>query len=641
MPKVRVITGTYDSVLDRDLNAYGPQNKQAWLAHSPNPSFEILKDLSRNTFVPSNGRTYDDYLATWLSPSASRSFSQGNMTGSFYLTILQTFIMISDKFPKEEVKEGVVPRTEETRVSTNEKSYYHGDNRDNLSFSFYDDDGVLCGVSIHYSKLDPELWTAAVIRNPTGEPKDREVLILSPEDIIKSKQGDQLDSSQTAVALFYDFLNSKQIQRELDGIFIRDGLVDIEKLKELIPHYKPEREDNETSKVSSLKSQYAKMESWNELTKEQVAIKKAWDEQGELSDEEFTTLKKGLKKWQLDLPDREWPLVDEILQKEHWNELKEKHQDVIKTVLNQKQWKELTSEQVAIVKEALIQKQKQNVVKALGWYESELRPWYHEYELSLHDEAMDKEAEKSFLRRNAGPLTGIVISLLFLVSAILILTGVLAPLGLTLGLITTIVTAVVGGGAAITAGASAIKVGVDENKLSTYQQELEAEQESLSVNANFQRKLKEINPNIDISQFGKGKITIEMLAEVAGNLEVDLPNDSEAVMRAILGANFSEDEFNKLFETVQKAAVVAVEEKPLVIEDDEESSLVVDHEKFVQMQHKVEVVVDDSSLDTAEKAVKGVPTGISSTDVVVTKKKEVEPEGEKLDLSTKLDSSNV
>uniref|UniRef100_UPI000594AB70 hypothetical protein n=1 Tax=Legionella tunisiensis TaxID=1034944 RepID=UPI000594AB70 len=400
-------------------------------------------------------------------------------------------------------------------------------------------------------------------------------------------------------------------------VFLKDGGVNLAKLEELSPLYTVGRVDNERDKIEPFKRQCDQItQSWLELTKEQVAIKKALDEQENLSDEEFTILKQGLEVWQLDLSNGEQSLVDEILQKGHWDELEQTHREVIGKVLAQKQWKELTSEQLEIVKEVLIEKQKQNVAQALEWYDSKLLPWHREYVASCHNEAMDNEAEKSFPRRNAGSLASAVISLFLVISTILILTGVLSPLGLTLGFITTIVTAVVGGVAAITAGASAVKMGMDENKLSTYQQELETAEEP-PIDS-LQRKLAVINPHIDISRLKKEEITVDLLQNM---IKVDdLSNDSEAVRRAILGANFSEEEFAELFKTVQEALLV---DEDVLVEVDE----------FAELQSQIDEIVhvpEGSLVDIAQNAVKNVPTGVSSSDVAVTKKKEEPIVGEDL-----------
>ncbi|WP_019216590.1 hypothetical protein [Legionella tunisiensis] len=220
MPNIRVITGTFASVLNREL-FYGLDKKGhlGMMADSPEPSGQILKDLGRQTFVPSNGRTYDDYLATWLSPNVSRAYSQGLISSQFYYMILgqlvtramgmdsqEEFDQLANKDPLKRFLIDIV-KDLDTRVD-----YMVSVNK-GINFGFYDDDGVPCGVCIHYS-IDSQFWTASIIRNTTAEPEDREVMIISPEDIVKAQSGDQLVSSANAVNSFFKFLNSKQIQKD-------------------------------------------------------------------------------------------------------------------------------------------------------------------------------------------------------------------------------------------------------------------------------------------------------------------------------------------------------------------------------------------------------------------------------------------
>lgn len=228
MPKVRKLVGNYEVMAGKMLKlSYFHPLMQKQLRDDVlqqltyvNDSHQILIDLNRNRFLPTNNKTVDDFITTWANP-ADHSYFQGNMSGANFTTlIMNAFIQQSPKFLNE--KRG---RTEENRL----EEYFL--KRGHVFFGYYDDQGVPCGVSINYSQLDPSLWTASIIRNTTGKAEDREVLILTPDELHEIADG--FTTGAATSATFFSFLRSAEAQEFLQGTLLNNGEVNIERLNEL------------------------------------------------------------------------------------------------------------------------------------------------------------------------------------------------------------------------------------------------------------------------------------------------------------------------------------------------------------------------------------------------------------------------
>ncbi|MCC5015800.1 hypothetical protein [Legionella sp. 31fI33] len=218
---------------------------------------QLLKDIERARFVPTNGKTVDDFITDASNPDELH-YTQGSLTGALFSTpLLQFFIMLNPKFVNEEKG-----RTEENRIET----YYK--NRETYQFTYYDDEGVLCGLAIEYSTVDPSLWAASIVRNTNGAAEDNEVLIITPEDLT-DKEGEVLESSETATT-FLDSIGSEHAKGLLAGIFRDNGDVDTQKLQVL-----KETLDTHNSVSSNNKVFKAKMKETDALQNAQeVAIEK-------------------------------------------------------------------------------------------------------------------------------------------------------------------------------------------------------------------------------------------------------------------------------------------------------------------------------------------------------------------------------
>jgi hypothetical protein len=177
----------------------------------------ILKDLPRNGFVQSNDRTFEDLIKTWTSVSISKFYSQGYIDGSFFALVLSMYwtrLMTSDSASAE-----VLEKAQQAMAS---------DRRLDLSFAYYDDGGIPCAVSISYSLTEPPLWTTSVIRNTTGTPEKRQVLLIGSSSVLNPDSPDI--TPEAAMDEFFRMLNSVEISSKLKPVF-KDGEIIVGELK--------------------------------------------------------------------------------------------------------------------------------------------------------------------------------------------------------------------------------------------------------------------------------------------------------------------------------------------------------------------------------------------------------------------------
>ncbi|WP_156812618.1 hypothetical protein [Legionella tunisiensis] len=180
----------------------------------------IFKDLPRNAFLPSGGKTADDYVRDW-SNTPSYDFAQGNLTAGLYHSIMVIFMLHPD-FLKEDT--GRNPDEFQEYLTSVQK----------VDFAYYNDEGIPCGISISYSLKDPSLWFATIIRNTTGMPENRETLCFSSSEFIRNDDQDkqkELVESNTVAQEFLAFAKSKTVADLFEGTILANGNVDTAKLE--------------------------------------------------------------------------------------------------------------------------------------------------------------------------------------------------------------------------------------------------------------------------------------------------------------------------------------------------------------------------------------------------------------------------
>lgn len=496
MTKVRKLTGTFIDMLKTIhpvLSTMYPAEEdivKEYTTPSSELSIQLLKDLNRDQFFPTNGRTIEEYVAHWMSPSTSAAYNQGNGTAAIFTLVLQTYILNNPRFTEHKAPNGLPPR---------EDTLAYFASRKNISLCYFDDEGISCGISIDYSSLDPNLWSVAIIRNTTAEPKDREVLFLSSEELLAPNENGLIDANKAQKSII-DFMNSKALSQQLlsRALFTRNGALNLTNANKL--------------------------------------------------DEQFN---KGTRPYST-------AIVHKLIQQKP----------------KIKEWK-FTEQELRIVKTALSEKRQENIAQLDKWYST----W-------LYEPALDTAGKQSFLRRNRGSIFVAVAALVTLTGFALVLSGVLAPLGIAL-IGAEFILGAVGAGLAFTAAlGSIVKMGVNEQRLATYQSELT-----------------NMNPTRDkIYNERLNSITTPMAMEQLPEEEaLQADNLQTQVLQAVLHANFSEEEFNELNKQMKKETQPPVTEQLNDVDETlvEDQSLIVDGSFNTQAQVIVEIASEDEALNRA------------------------------------------
>ncbi|MDP1603118.1 MAG: hypothetical protein Q8M03_07620 [Legionella sp.] len=256
MTKIKQIKGNYKEALDA-VELPAAFAKEASYDAAVTSLFE---DLKRAIFVESHGKTFDDFISTWMDSNVSKTYSQGNMDAGFF-DLIKLHFLLSPSF----IKEGT-DRTEEKR-----QQYLNGPNNQALKFAYYDDDAIPCGVSIAFSGLDSGIWTATIIRNTPASPEERQVMIIGSEDLL---DGSNVETNSKVIIEFLNFLKSgdgqeipmsmeelheltpekfkeHSIKKLLTGILLEDGRVDLARLTILSDKIKPGISNEHKEKIAT------------------------------------------------------------------------------------------------------------------------------------------------------------------------------------------------------------------------------------------------------------------------------------------------------------------------------------------------------------------------------------------------------
>lgn len=236
-----------------------------------------------------------------------------------------------------------------------------------------------------------------------------------------------------------------------------------------------------------------------------------------------------------------------------------------KQVVRMKQW-QLTAQKFSLIKTALAEKREKNIQQLNSWKAS----WLYRPEL-------ETAGKQSFLRRNSGNVFATVAALVLLVGFALVLSGILAPLGITLIGTDFIVGAVSAGFAFTAALGSIVKIGANEQRLAEYQSELMRLEPTREIIYN--QKLTNIT-------------TPTAIEELPEHEAMQAANFQNQLIQAVLHANFSETEFAELEEQMKPA-------EPPVTEPahDEDEMLFVGIDKAFDAQ--IHIVKELNEEDTA------------------------------------------
>lgn len=211
MPKFKKLMGNYSNIIAAFKLEYSYSD----------PKNTIQQDLVRTPFVDFNGKTIQSLRQTWEDQNVSDIYTQGNMTAaSLAITPWLGHVFSDDNLDAKP------QRTQKEPPSAFV-------NRKDLSFAYYDDQGIPCGFSLNYSKAAPSLWIAAIIHNTPVDPQKRSVTVFCSNEIKTEHPNAQMLTEDTVLSDILQTLGSSKIQQLLSQIIHPNGTVNIDALEQL------------------------------------------------------------------------------------------------------------------------------------------------------------------------------------------------------------------------------------------------------------------------------------------------------------------------------------------------------------------------------------------------------------------------
>jgi hypothetical protein len=198
----------------------------------------IFLDIGRiSGFFPTNGITFNDFVATWLKrKKVPATFIQGIFDASFY-TLTQHFFFnnlnkLQNIYPLDPELQRVAMLGEAERIP------YYIQNRSELALCYLDDQAMPCGVLISSLKTIPSLWIAAVIHDTTADLAEKKVSVFFHEHLCDVEEGKfQAINSTAAREGFLNSLGSLELQNVLKLCFNDEASINTQTLEELKPRW--------------------------------------------------------------------------------------------------------------------------------------------------------------------------------------------------------------------------------------------------------------------------------------------------------------------------------------------------------------------------------------------------------------------
>lgn len=193
MPIYKKLVGNYCQVLEK------ANMPLAFAQHSEDGLQTIQTDLPRECLF--NFRKHlTQHLDAWNSRDAQHCYSQGDMSANIFSTIFMLYLNRSNA----------------------DVAFYSSTNKGSLFFAYFDDNNTPCGFSLTYSKLDPSLWSCAIIHNTIGRPEERDVTVFCREDMVEN-DAPTIQEKKVLVDILSQ-IKSKEIEQLLSTLFIRGKL---------------------------------------------------------------------------------------------------------------------------------------------------------------------------------------------------------------------------------------------------------------------------------------------------------------------------------------------------------------------------------------------------------------------------------
>ena len=183
---------------------------------------QIVIDIGRTFFMPSNNKRFNDFIHSWTSELNYTPYIQGDMDGRIS-TVLKNYITHDPRFLTDHLD----------CTTKNGKNYEYLNDITDLSFGYFDDDGIPCALNISCLKSDPSLWTLTLVRHATSDAELKEVTLIAPEKLIYRAQSSNALTSiepKNIQKQMASLINSVDLVKKLSGIVADDGRINPDRL---------------------------------------------------------------------------------------------------------------------------------------------------------------------------------------------------------------------------------------------------------------------------------------------------------------------------------------------------------------------------------------------------------------------------
>lgn len=207
---------------------------------------QIFKDLPRSHFIGNAQKGVDDFVYDWLN-TPSLTFTQGTMTASLFDLVLQRYYLNADSI-----------------VLSNFMRH-----KQSVSFAYYDDEQILCGLAFSYSEHNPTLWTAAIIRNTPAAVYDKQVLLVASPELLGEEA--TLISGNDASQQFLHDIGSKDIAARVMGFINQEAELNFDCMNALKQFIEAQgMVSDQTAMLVKKRQQYEALLAQNEAQKNEL-----------------------------------------------------------------------------------------------------------------------------------------------------------------------------------------------------------------------------------------------------------------------------------------------------------------------------------------------------------------------------------
>lgn len=405
MPTFKKFTGNYPTVIDAiDLPKVFYDKSKSRDAY--NQVVEV--DVPRGSYINFNGKVQniiERLTDTQHLKDEDLSYTQGNFWGSIFTGMS---IQLHGNYTSTTMKAG-----EEGTL----KNYTN-----DLAFTYIDDEGNLCGLSIWYLRDDSDQnipvdkrslpFTVAVIKNVNQAPQKREVTYFTHHSFLSKKAhgGEDLEADKLIKEL-EKATNCQAVNQLLTGIIKKDSIA-LDLFLDLKNNRLLKGKKNIDDRDVKLDTLFELFVIWAQLAND-----------GKQSEEKDNLMKELTS------------VINHAYQ--DVNYFKNKSLDDVKKMVSAYQENPLISSLPAIknadvVKQLLmevVQTYQTNITAAKAQLNKELDRYASGYSDAS---GIKSKLEQSFLQRNLANLVLVTISLFAIISLALTLTGIFAPIGLAL-----------------------------------------------------------------------------------------------------------------------------------------------------------------------------------------------------------------